>query len=548
MKHVLRRHFCHRNTALIPSSWITVLFVSLCTLPFTTLAEEATTSGETEILIGVRAIRGAEVAFSRWQATADYLTASIPGYRFILIPHEINSTLNQAVSRNEYHFVLTNPASYVEMEKRYAAQRLVTLINKRQGKGYTKFGSVIFTRSDRDDIKTLQDLKGKTFMAVDEEGFGGWRVVWHELLHNGVNPYRDFTTLSFAGGIQPKVVYAVANGEVDAGCVRTDMLERMASANKIRLGDFKVLAPKHSREFIFNHSTALYPEWPFAKLNGTEDKLAENVARALLRIRSDHPAAISGQYMGWHTALDYQPVDELLKELHVGPYARTEHFTLTGIFSAYWHIVVIAVLLMTFFLVILMRMQLLNNRLRIAEQKLLASNQQLKNMTVIDGLTGVGNRRKLEEFLSHNWGRVCREGNPVCLLLLDIDYFKNYNDSYGHLEGDDVLQKIAEAIRTLYRRTGELVVRYGGEEFLVMIVDCDAAVNRSQAETLRQNIQDLKIEHISSEASNVVTASIGIVTFTPDKDASAEDYIHLADEALYQAKSKGRNRIFELQV
>ena len=169
-------------------------------------------------------------------------------------------------------------------------------------------------------------------------------------------------------------------------------------------------------------------------------------------------------------------------------------------------------------------------------------------MTVVDGLTGVGNRRKLEEFLSHNWGRVCREGSQVCLLLLDIDYFKNYNDSYGHLEGDDVLQKIAEAIRTLYRRTGELVVRYGGEEFLVMIVDCDAAVNRSQAETLRQNIEDLKIEHISSEASNVVTASIGIVTFTPDKDASAEDYIHLADEALYQAKSKGRNRIFELQV
>ena len=178
-------------------------------LPFTTVAEEATISGETEILIGVRAIRGAEVAFSRWQPTADYLTASIPGYRFKLIPHEINSTLNQAVSRNEYHFVLTNPASYVEMEKRYATKCLVTLINKRQGEGYTKFGSVIFTRRDRDDIQTLQDLEGKTFMAVDEEGFGGWRLAWHELLHNGINPYRDFTTLSFAGGIQPKVVHAV---------------------------------------------------------------------------------------------------------------------------------------------------------------------------------------------------------------------------------------------------------------------------------------------------------------------------------------------------
>jgi diguanylate cyclase (GGDEF)-like protein len=517
-------------------------------LPLTITAEEAATTDGVEILIGVRAHRGAEISLKRWQPTADYLTASIPGYRFKLVPHEINSTLNQAVSRNEYHFVLTNPSAYMEMEKRYGTRRLVTLINKRQDKGYTKFGSVIFTRRNRDDIETLQDLKGKTFMAVDEKGFGGWLVAWRELLINDIDPYRDFATLSFAGGIQPKVVYAVANGEVDAGCVRTDMLERMAAAQKIRLADFKVLAQKNSKNFAFVHSTALYPEWPFAKLDHTGDELAERVASALLRIEPDHPAAISGEYIGWHTPLDYQPVKDLLKELHVGPYSHPEYFTLTELFSAYWHIVLATVVVMSFFLLILMRMQMLNRQLRITEQNLLASNQRLKGMAVVDGLTGVGNRRKLDEFLMHNWGRVCREGSPVCILLLDIDYFKNYNDTYGHLAGDECLKKIAEAISTLYRRTGELVVRYGGEEFLVMIVDCDAAVTLSQAEMLRQSIEDLKIEHISSKVSEVVTASIGMVSFTPDKNTSAEEYIELADEALYQAKSKGRNRLFELQV
>lgn len=548
VKCVLRRDFGRPYGALNRAGWFPAVVASLWILPLSVSANNAPTDSARDILIGVRANRGAQVALSRWQATADYLSASIPGYHFKLVPHEINSTLNQAVSRSEYHFVLTNPASYVEMEKRYATRRLVTLINTRHGEGYTKFGSVIFTRRDRNDINTLQDLKGKTFMGVDSEGFAGWRMAWRELLHNSIDPFRDFAKLSFGGGIQYKVVYAVANGDVDAGSVRTGMLEGMAAANKIRFEDFKVLAPKHTEHFTFVHSTQLYPEWPFAKLDRTDDALAENVASALLRISPDQPAAISGKYMGWHTPLDYQSVDEMLKELHIGPYSRSEYFTLTELFSAYWHIVLFAAIVMSFFLIMLMRMQILNRRLLITEQNLLASNQRLKDMTVIDGLTGVGNRRKLDEFLSHNWGRVCRNSSPVCILLLDIDYFKDYNDTYGHLAGDECLKQISKVMSALYRRTGELVVRYGGEEFLVMVVNCDMAVNRHQAELLRKNIENLNIEHATSKASHVVTASIGVVTFTANKDASVEAYIMLADKALYRAKSNGRNRVFEMEA
>lgn len=522
---------------------IEFIFVTL----FCLLASTAQCQEPEEVRIGVRANRGAEAALEQWQATADHLTEAIPGYRFTLIPFDINSSLNQAVSRDEFEFVLTNPASYIEIEKRYGAQHLVTLINNRQGKGYTKFGSVIFTLKNRSDITHLQDLKNKSFMAVDEQGFGGWRVAWRELLHNGIDPYRDFATLSFAGGIQPNVVYAVLNGHADAGCVRTDMLERMAQANEIQLNDFKVLGIRQSKDFNFLHSTQLYPEWPFAKLANTDDQLAERVATALLAISSNHPAAQQGKYIGWHTPLDYQPVAELLRELHIGPYARDDNINFKDMFEAYWHITLISFLVLSFFVFMLMRMKLLNSQLRLTEQNLLQSNQQLRDMTVIDGLTGAGNRRKLDEFLRHNWGRVCRAGTPVCIMLLDIDYFKDYNDTYGHIAGDECLKKIAGTISHMFRRTGELVIRYGGEEFLIMVVNCDVSESHAQAEALRQDIHALGIKHSSSKAENVVTVSIGVASMLPDKNASAEELIMLADQALYKAKNAGRNRVHILK-
>jgi len=503
------------------------------------LSEEKTR----EIRIGVRAHTGTDRAMAKWQPTADYLTQSIPGYHFTLVPYEINSALNQAVSRNEFEFVLTNPASYIEMEKRYGAYRLLTLINKRNGKGYTKFGSVIFTLKRRTDITRLQDLKGKTFMGSDELGFGGWRAAWLELLHNGIDPYRDFSMLSFGGGIQQNVVRAVLNGQVDAGCVRTDMLEEMADANEIQLNDFKVLGIRQSPDFHFIHSTQLYPEWPFAKLAHTDDRLAEDVATALRHITPDHPAAIAGDYIGWHTPLDYQPVDDLLHELGIGPYATNESMHVITFMEKNWHITFSSILIIAFFAFMLLRMKILNTQLRLTEHNLLQSNQKLKDMTVIDGLTGVGNRRKLDEFLQHNWGRVCRVGAPVCVMLLDIDYFKDYNDTYGHLAGDDCLKKIADTINKMFRRTGELVIRYGGEEFLIMVIHCDLEETYQQAEILRNEVEQLNISHSTSKAGDVVTVSIGIASFIPDKDSTAEELIMMADQALYKAKHAGRNRV-----
>jgi len=296
---------------------------------------------EEEILIGLRANRGVEKDLKRWQLTADYLSTRIPGFTFKLVPFESNNALNQAVSRNEFHFVLTNPASAVEHTLRYKTRPLATLLNKRQEMGYSKFGSVIFTRSDRDDIQTFKDLLNKEFIAVDEHGFGGWRVAWRELLQNDIDPYSDFKKLLFAGGLQPNVVYSVINGEADAGSVRTDMLERMVVKGEIDLSDIKVIGSKNTADFPFLHSTQLYPEWLFSKTTMANESLTDKVASVILNIEASHPAAIRGKYVGWVLPRDYQPVHDLLKELRVGPYHKSSYSIIDELWNQYQNVFII---------------------------------------------------------------------------------------------------------------------------------------------------------------------------------------------------------------
>jgi len=326
-----------------------------------------------EVKIALRAFKGEQAALSHWQPTADYLSQSIPGYTFKMVPFVHNSALNQAVSRGEFEFSLTNPAASVEHIIRYNARPLATLVNKRQGKGYAKFGSVIFTHKDRHDIRNLHDLKGKVFIASDELGFGGWRVAWRELLKNNINPYSDFNKILFAGGLQQKVVYAVRDGTVDAGSVRTDMLERLAAENKINLSDFKILAPKHSEDFPFLHSTQLYPEWLFTSFGEIDNKLKTQMIKALFSIDAQHPAAQSGKYIGWISPLDYSSVDELLKELHVGPYHVSTMGFFESMISQYSLIIlsvitVISILVLTILYMVKLNMRITQTRDSLKEE------------------------------------------------------------------------------------------------------------------------------------------------------------------------------------
>lgn len=280
--------------------------------------------GERVVGVGVRTHSGAEAGFEKWGPTVDYLSEAVPGYRFVMIPHSrIDKQMRDAVE-GAFQFVLTNPATYIELAHRHQVRALLTLVNNRQGSAQTRFGSVIFTRAERGDILELSDLRNKRVMAVSPLGFGGWRAAWREMSANGIDPFEDFRQMSFAGGEQPRVIDAVREGRVDAGVVRTDMLERLADAGKIDLREFRVINNIETEGFPFFHSTPLYPEWPFAVMPGVEQELVDRVTRALLEIKPDHAAARAGKYFGWTQALDYQSVDDLLRELGEGPHAMAE--------------------------------------------------------------------------------------------------------------------------------------------------------------------------------------------------------------------------------
>jgi diguanylate cyclase (GGDEF)-like protein len=169
------------------------------------------------------------------------------------------------------------------------------------------------------------------------------------------------------------------------------------------------------------------------------------------------------------------------------------------------------------------------------------ANRKLQLLSRTDSLTGIANRRGLDEALRQEWQRAIRSHSFLSILLIDIDCFKQYNDFYGHPAGDAVLRTVAEALKQVVHRPGDLVARYGGEEFAVLLTETEKA--HSVAENCRQAIAALKIPHQKSFVVNLVTASVGLTTLRPSRTHSLESFIETADQALYQAKASGRNRI-----
>jgi two-component system chemotaxis family response regulator WspR len=169
-------------------------------------------------------------------------------------------------------------------------------------------------------------------------------------------------------------------------------------------------------------------------------------------------------------------------------------------------------------------------------------NAILLELSELDGLTGIANRRRFDQALDVEWRRCHREGSELGLILIDVDFFKRYNDSYGHLMGDEVLRRVAAALGQALRRSSDLVARFGGEEFGVLLPATDAAEAAATAEKLRETVYGLAIPHARSEIDARVTISLGIASVAPTAEVRTGDLVALADEALYGAKRGGRNR------
>ena len=184
-----------------------------------------------------------------------------------------------------------------------------------------------------------------------------------------------------------------------------------------------------------------------------------------------------------------------------------------------------------------------NIELKEIKRQLEEKNRQLERLSTLDTLTGLANRRRFDESLLQEWRRALRDQGSLSLIFGDIDFFKGYNDSYGHQAGDECLSRVARAIAEVVNRPADLAARYGGEEFVVLLVDTVLEGAVFLAEQMRDRIESLHIAHRSSGLGAFLTASFGVASLVPRPGLKPEDLIALADHALYAAKQQGRNRV-----
>jgi diguanylate cyclase (GGDEF)-like protein len=172
----------------------------------------------------------------------------------------------------------------------------------------------------------------------------------------------------------------------------------------------------------------------------------------------------------------------------------------------------------------------------------------LKTLSTIDGLTGVANRRKFDESIEIEWRRARRNQSPLSLIMMDIDFFKAYNDHYGHLAGDECLRKLACELNEICRRPADLLARYGGEEFVMLLPEVDSKGAAMVANRVQEKIKSIAIPHAHSGVAGYVTLSMGVASMIPGDNQTLFDLINSADNLLYAAKRSGRNQIKEKEI
>lgn len=177
------------------------------------------------------------------------------------------------------------------------------------------------------------------------------------------------------------------------------------------------------------------------------------------------------------------------------------------------------------------------------EQELLTLQKKLEELSFKDGLTGIANRRMFDSILETEWADARRNQSPVSLIMLDIDYFKQYNDEYGHIQGDICLTRVAGILNSASSRPRDFVARIGGEEFAIILPETDEASARKVAERCKSAIEQERIPHAKSGVSDFLTLSIGLATRVPAQTDKALSLVEQADKSLYQAKHQGRDRI-----
>lgn len=625
---------------------ISILFVLLCSFLY---AEDSVK----EYKIGVLSFVDKAITLQQYQATADFLTLSIPNTKFTVIPM-FHDELDIAIVNKDVDFVFTNSGDYIIHQKKGELFRITTIVKNEQDNYLSSFGGVIVTLSSRTDINTIKDLKNKKIAAAGKYSLGAYQSQLKEMIDNSVS-YRE-KQFVFTGQPQERALSLLFEEKVDVAFLRTGLIESLEKANKLDITKIKVINQQKDLFYPFVVSTKLYPEWPFASLKHIDNLLINKVSLALMSIKPTDKAAVDGEYYGWSIPQEYDVIRSLLSALNLPPYDKQLDFTPSDIvekYSDYVSFIFMLIILVTMYLIFITfrlsktkkELEINQHRLQLAasvyinsqngvmitdkdgvveevnnafceitgytKEDIIGKNasllksgkhdkefykqmwsdiknlgyhkceifnskktgeifpcilgistlrddkgkikhligiftditqqkryeNELKFLVYHDSLTKLPNREFLMQRLEQVVAQSARKNLKFALLTLDLDHFKDINDSYGHIIGDEVLLDIAKKLRNRLRQE-DSVFRLGGDEFAILLEHVE---NYEDVSVVARDIMRLVNTTYRTKGGIElrINSSIGIALY-PNHGTSAKQIFQNSDASLYLAKEKGR--------
>ncbi|MDR4517299.1 MAG: diguanylate cyclase [Nitrosomonas sp.] len=300
-------------------------------------------------------------------------------------------------------------------------------------------------------------------------------------------------------------------------------------------------------EILLNPEQNMPDQWELSALNAFKNgalskKEVVNIGDTP-HLRLMIPLFITAECLHCHASQNYKEGDlsgALGVAVPMTPYLNAKKESLSYIYMSYGFLWIIGIFSLTYFF---SKTRLHTQQLKLTQNKLLQLNQELENLSFKDALTDIANRRSFDDALSREWKQARRNQKPLSLIMIDVDFFKIYNDFYGHQQGDNCLKTVAKTLALVAKRPKDMVARCGGEEFVLLLPETELKDAIQLAEECRERIQALKLKFELSEISDVVTISLGVCAITPQKDDVSGFLLKAADEALYSAKKMGRNRV-----
>lgn len=329
---------------------------------------------------GVLSFREKDTTRIRWQPLTDHLSAKIPEYPFELVVYHLDE-LEAAVANRTLDFVFTQPSHYVLLTYRMGlSSPLATLVNSERGYSTQQFGGVIFTRSDRDDIASFTDLRGKRLAAAALNSLGAYQMQAFELLEQGIRLPRDATVL-FTGQPQKNALDAVLSGAADAGFLRTGVLEELLASGAVDSRQVKLIGAQWRPGFPFLTSTRLYPEWPVVAMPEVPPDVTRRVAAELLSIPHGGDLAQSMGITGFTFPGDYRSIDELLFRLRLPPFDSGPGFSLSDAWQQWQRYLLPALILAALVLIGFVFALVVRNRALLrAQQAIETSSQKIRTL------------------------------------------------------------------------------------------------------------------------------------------------------------------------